>query len=84
MSFTLITNHTINKTLKNTCHGYADLSELPPVGSTNVKNVTTLRVVFSPRQMSQHQSQHQQQTSNNDKRHRGFSSKNDKRQNVTK
>ena len=35
------------------------------VGSTNVKNVTTLGVVISPRQMSQHQSQHQQQTSNN-------------------
>ena len=49
------------------------------VGSTNVKNVTTLGVVISPRQMSQHQSQHQQQTSNNDKCHRGFSSKNNKR-----
>ena len=51
---------------------------LNPVGSTNVKNVTTLGVVISPRQMSKHQSQHQQQTSNNDKCHRGFSSKNDK------
>ena len=39
------------------------------VGSTNVTNVTTLGVVISPRQMSQHQSQHQQQMSNNDKRH---------------
>ena len=54
------------------------------VGSTNITNVRTLGVVISPRHMSQHQSQHQQQTSNNDKRHRGFSSKNDKRQNVTK
>ena len=39
------------------------------VSSTNVKNVTILGVVISPRQMSQHQSQHQQQTSKNDKRH---------------
>ena len=55
-----------------------------PVGLTNVTNVTTLGVVISPRQMSQHQSQHQQQTSNNDKCHRSFSSKNNKRHNVTK
>ena len=54
------------------------------VGSTNVKNVTTLGVIIFPRQMSQHRSQHQQQTSNNDKRHRGFWSQNNKRQNVTK
>ena len=40
------------------------------VGSTNIKNVTTLGDVISPRQISQ--PQHQQQTSNNDKCHRGF------------
>ena len=49
------------------------------VGSTNITNVTTLGVVISLRQMSQPQSQHQQQTSNNDKCHRSFSSKNNKR-----
>ena len=54
------------------------------VGSKNVTNVTTLGVVISLRQMSQPQSQHQQQMVYNNKRRRGFSSKNDKRQNVTK
>ena len=38
------------------------------VDSTNVTNVTTLGVVISPRRVSQHQSQHQQQTSSNYKR----------------
>ena len=56
----------------------------PLVGSTNLKNVTTLRVVFLPRQTSQYHHQHQQQPSNSDRRHRGFLRKNNKHQNCHK